>query len=427
MPPLPGHRGAPGARARSGTRRCSSTRWSGKLPAGLSRDGEPLYLNLDFLDGTTGAHVNISGISGVATKTSYATFLLYCLFHSGVLGARGGQHQGADLQREGRGPALPRPRQHPARPTSERGRYARLGLPAGAVPQRRPSAPRPARDDPTAAPDVAARHDGVTSLLLDASQEFCQDELLPFLFADAEDERQQYTMVVHNVDRPAGRRRPGRGGDGGGAHRRRHRAHVPRAGRAHLEPGPRRGRRPTAGPAGHRRRARSTPSSAGSTAPSATCEHLIRADVARRASPPRRHRRGPGHRRRPPQPARPGQALRRRRRRCARRSTSKERPGTARPLQFVVLDELNKYAPREGVQPDQGDPARRGRAGPLARHHPHRRPADGQRGRAAHHRQLAPSGSSAASTRPRPGGASTASCPPCSGSGPRSSSRARCS
>jgi hypothetical protein len=29
--------------------------------------------------------------------------------------------------------------------------------------------------------------------------EFVEDELLPFLFADAEDERQQYTMVVHNV------------------------------------------------------------------------------------------------------------------------------------------------------------------------------------------------------------------------------------
>ena len=29
--------------------------------------------------------------------------------------------------------------------------------------------------------------------------EFCDQELLPFLFADAEDDRQQYTMVVHNV------------------------------------------------------------------------------------------------------------------------------------------------------------------------------------------------------------------------------------
>src|SRR5690606_13759904 len=58
-----------------------------RLPAGISRDGQPVWIDLDFLDGTKGAHINISGISGVATKTSYATFLLYGLFHSGVLGA----------------------------------------------------------------------------------------------------------------------------------------------------------------------------------------------------------------------------------------------------------------------------------------------------------------------------------------------------
>ena len=58
-----------------------------KLPAGLSRDGEPVYLDVDFLDGTKGAHVPIRGLSGGATTTSYATFLLYSLFYSGVLGA----------------------------------------------------------------------------------------------------------------------------------------------------------------------------------------------------------------------------------------------------------------------------------------------------------------------------------------------------
>ena len=57
-----------------------------KLPIGLGRDGSPIYLNLDFLDGTRGAHVSITGISGVATKTSFALFLLHSLFPSGVLG-----------------------------------------------------------------------------------------------------------------------------------------------------------------------------------------------------------------------------------------------------------------------------------------------------------------------------------------------------
>ena len=61
-----------------------------RLPLGLSR-GEiqgalPVYGNIEFINGKKGAHVNISGISGVATKTSYATYLLYSLFEGEVLG-----------------------------------------------------------------------------------------------------------------------------------------------------------------------------------------------------------------------------------------------------------------------------------------------------------------------------------------------------
>jgi uncharacterized protein len=39
----------------------------------------PVYANSDFLIGPEGAHLNISGISGLATKTSYAMFLLNAL------------------------------------------------------------------------------------------------------------------------------------------------------------------------------------------------------------------------------------------------------------------------------------------------------------------------------------------------------------
>ncbi|MBR2003299.1 MAG: ATP-binding protein [Thermoguttaceae bacterium] len=39
----------------------------------------PVYLNPDFLVGPEGAHLNISGISGLASKTSYAMFLLNAL------------------------------------------------------------------------------------------------------------------------------------------------------------------------------------------------------------------------------------------------------------------------------------------------------------------------------------------------------------
>ena len=85
VPPHPGTR----VRRATGAERDEALffdRMRQRLPVGLSRAGEPVYANLEFLDGTRGAHVNISGISGVATKTTYATFLLHSLFHSGVLG-----------------------------------------------------------------------------------------------------------------------------------------------------------------------------------------------------------------------------------------------------------------------------------------------------------------------------------------------------
>ena len=53
-----------------------------KFPIGLLPDGIPAYANVDFITGAKGAHLNIGGISGIATKTSYALFLLHSLFHS---------------------------------------------------------------------------------------------------------------------------------------------------------------------------------------------------------------------------------------------------------------------------------------------------------------------------------------------------------
>jgi len=52
-----------------------------KIPAGLTRSGDVVFLNYDFINGREGAHISISGMSGVATKTSYALFLLYSIFN----------------------------------------------------------------------------------------------------------------------------------------------------------------------------------------------------------------------------------------------------------------------------------------------------------------------------------------------------------
>jgi DNA helicase HerA-like ATPase len=51
-----------------------------KIPAGLIKNKTPVYINYSFLNGKDGAHISISGVSGVASKTSYALFLLHSLF-----------------------------------------------------------------------------------------------------------------------------------------------------------------------------------------------------------------------------------------------------------------------------------------------------------------------------------------------------------
>ena len=422
--------GRPGSSPRCSCRRCPGTEVRRAVGAErdrgavLRRDGAPAagrpvaattsrsYLDLDFLDGTKGAHVNITGISGVATKTSYATFLLYSLFNSGVLGAEAANTKalifnvkGEDLLFLDHANTAPR-RRAGATATP---RSACRPAPFRSVARARPAAARATR---TPRPTSAPAPPGVHAVLLDDRTSSAREELLPFLFADAEDERQQYTMVVHNVTarlRDAPRQRRGDGAvriDGDD------RAHVPRAGRPHRgQADPDDDDRSTrAGPAGPSARARSTRSSAGSHGAVRHVEHLIRADVADADAPPHRPRRAAGHGRRPAQPPRPGQALRRRRRAAPgvrAQGGRRARPGRC---SSSCSTSSTSTRPRDGVEPDQGDPARRRRARPQPRHHPDRRPADGERGRAAGRRQLAPSGSSAGSTPPRPAATSTASC-----------------
>jgi DNA helicase HerA-like ATPase len=169
-----------------------------RVPIGTGRDGEPLYLNAEFLDGTRGAHVSISGISGVATKTSFATFLLYSVFGSGVLGGAGETANTRALIFNVKGEDLlflDHPNARLDDPT--RAAYAKLGLPATPFPDVCVYAP-PRAGDASGTPDVSSRLTGVDTFYWTLA-EFCRDRLLPYVFADADDEKQQYTMVVHAV------------------------------------------------------------------------------------------------------------------------------------------------------------------------------------------------------------------------------------
>jgi hypothetical protein len=167
-----------------------------RVPVGRGRDGAPIYLNMEFLDGTRGAHVSISGISGVATKTSFALFLLHSIFRSGALGERAVNAKALVFSVKGED-LLFLDQQNIRLDDDLKDAYARLGLPAEPFASAGFWAP-PIPDDTTGRPNVTGRTSGVEAFWWTIA-EFCQRQLLPYVFADAEDDRQQYTMVIHQV------------------------------------------------------------------------------------------------------------------------------------------------------------------------------------------------------------------------------------
>ncbi len=363
VPPLPG---TP-VRKATGTERDEALDLADverRLPAGLTRDNEPVFLDLDFVDGTKGAHINISGISGVATKTSYATFLLYSLFHSGVLGASTTNTKGLIFNVKGED-LLFLDHHNTRLDEDQRARYAPLGLTPGPFRSVRILAP-PRKGDPNGTPATGARTTGVRPLYWTIAQ-FCREGLLPFLFADAEDERQQYTIVVQSVTAQLRRHAETNTSDGAvridGATARTF-GELVRIIESKLIPDD----------PEHDADQRWTGRAIGSgtinafvrrlAAAEKHLEHLIRADIANAPTHAidltsqqitvvdlhMLHDRAKRFV--------VGVVLR-------QAFDAKEASGTAEPLQFVVLDELNKYAPRDSSSPIKEillDVAERGRS-----------------------------------------------------------------
>jgi len=327
-----------------------------RLVIGLGRDDRPLYANFEFIDGTRGAHVNISGISGVATKTTYATFLLYSMFHSGILGAEAANTKALIFNVKGEDLLF---LDHPNNrlPDSDRERYAAMGLPTGPFGSVAVYA-QPRRGDPNARPDVATRHLGVNTYYWTIA-EFVTEELLPFAFVEPEDERHQYTMLIHWVTAKLAREGQSHGDDGAwemedvvlSTYRELVDFIVGRLQDDIWDP-------------------------------PATTSGTINAFIRRLLS----SQRGLGHLIRADIPIRERHTVRTsdaqvtvvdlhnlpdRAKRFVvgvtvrRAFDEKEASGAARPLLFVVLDELNKYAPREGQSPIKEillDVAERGRS-----------------------------------------------------------------
>ena len=172
-----------------------------RLPIGLDQNGDPLFADFDFISGTKGGHVSISGVSGVATKTSYALFLLYMLFETAEgrallgLGAANARAlvfnvKGEDLLH------LDRPNaalgDHPSAATQ----WAALG-----VPDLHPFtdvtiyAPRAAGPDGVVVPAVFSRPSAELSVYGWTPQLFIREGLLQYLFTEEDESRTQVGMV----------------------------------------------------------------------------------------------------------------------------------------------------------------------------------------------------------------------------------------
>ena len=182
-----------------------------RIPVGIMRNKEPFYVNFEFLNGAKGAHVSVSGVSGVATKTSFALFLLYAMLHFE------GTKQGDRQLQDGMPPAdkaaahaivfnvkgedmlfLDKPNRNLT--DEHRAVYGRMNLPTTPFTNVRFFAsPKPGTEIPS--PSTEQRQEGVTPYVWTMRQ-FAQDRLLPFLFAEGDQETTNlYGLIQHLTNR----------------------------------------------------------------------------------------------------------------------------------------------------------------------------------------------------------------------------------
>ncbi len=176
------------------------------LAAGLDQSGEPVFLDFAFLNGEKGGHVNISGISGVATKTSYALFLLYQLMETAagrsLLGTRSPDThalvfnvKGEDLLQ------IDRPNAQFDRYVDARERWSTLSVDEpGPFTSVRLYAPRAAgAHQGSAVPDVISRASDEVAVYGWSPADFIRRGLLRFCFTEGDEAGTQIGFVEQRV------------------------------------------------------------------------------------------------------------------------------------------------------------------------------------------------------------------------------------
>ena len=179
----------------------------GKLPVGLDLGSEPVYADMRFVDGRSGGHVSISGISGVATKTSYALFLLYQLLETGrgmeLLGGRSGRESVRALVFNTKGEDLlhlDRENAEFAGKPEETGKWRALGVTEPA-PFRsiRLYAPRQSGESGNAVPNVKTRPTADVEAYGWTPERFIREQLLRFCFTSEDERSTQVGFVEQQV------------------------------------------------------------------------------------------------------------------------------------------------------------------------------------------------------------------------------------
>jgi len=355
------------------------------LPIGLGRDGAPVHVDLDFFDGRKGGHMSISGISGVATKTSFALFFLRMLTSAPEVVGSGAANlrvlvfnvKGEDLL------WLDRPNRLFDAHEGAREAWSALGVDPAPFPSVRFWAPPRRQSGDVVVPDTGGRFDGV-EVFSWTPRAFIDQDLLEFCFTDASDAKNQIPFIRERVQLQLKRwavgvdgmpgavalRDPAQAADG---HAWSRDDRIPaaqadvvivdlpslvRALEIHLEP-------EDGSEADPAWTARVMPGTVAAFlrrlhAASARLGHLVRADADRRID------RGAAN-----VTVVAIQSLHEQAQRfvvgALLRETFKEKEDTGQrlPLSVIVLDELNKYAPREGTGPLKDmliDIAQRGRS-----------------------------------------------------------------
>jgi DNA helicase HerA-like ATPase len=168
-----------------------------RFPLGVSRNGEPVHGNFEFLDGTRGAHLNISGISGVAAKTTYATFLLHGIFNVSLPGPERANTRAVIFNVKGEDLLfLDKPNSALTPEAAEV--YRRVGLPASPFESVSFFAPV-RRGQQVLIPDTGMRSEGIDAYCW-SIEEFCRERYLRFLFADADAEASQLSAIVDRIE-----------------------------------------------------------------------------------------------------------------------------------------------------------------------------------------------------------------------------------